>query len=216
MIDCWGPAVLALLTAPAVPSAQLFCPLVSVQNHVNRSSTHTADSYRVASPRNTRSDSEGNLTRRLQTLICSTLTLEHSDCPAVCFGAGTTITFFFFPLQGSSKTGPPATQLMRVKQPGSHSAVKREKRLSTSTFPLSANRELQKLLALAGTPPFLGDLPLIDAAHLSENSVSPPARKPLSGTECLPCFDEGNRINKFIHPHNRLFNLDVFAGLHNL
>ncbi|XP_065822732.1 serine/threonine-protein phosphatase 2A 56 kDa regulatory subunit delta isoform-like [Labrus bergylta] len=50
---------------------------------------------------------------------------------------------------GSNKKVPPATQLMRVKQPGSHSAVKREKRFSTSSFPLSANRELHKLPALA-------------------------------------------------------------------
>lgn len=56
-------------------------------------------------------------------------------------------------LQGSGKKAPPAAQLMRVKQPGSHSAVKREKRFSTSSFPLSANRELQKLRALAGTLP---------------------------------------------------------------
>lgn len=53
-------------------------------------------------------------------------------------------------LQGSNKKVPPATQVMRVKQPGSHSAMKREKRFSTSSFPLSANRELQKLPALAG------------------------------------------------------------------
>ncbi|XP_054597623.2 serine/threonine-protein phosphatase 2A 56 kDa regulatory subunit delta isoform-like [Nothobranchius furzeri] len=52
--------------------------------------------------------------------------------------------------EGSAKKAPPATQLLRVKQPGSHSAVKREKRFSTSSFPLSANRELQKLPALAG------------------------------------------------------------------
>ncbi|XP_030247679.1 serine/threonine-protein phosphatase 2A 56 kDa regulatory subunit delta isoform-like [Sparus aurata] len=54
---------------------------------------------------------------------------------------------------GSNKKVPPATQLMRVKQPGSHSAMKREKRFSTSSFPLSANRELQKLLALAANHP---------------------------------------------------------------
>uniref|UniRef100_A0A669DT56 Serine/threonine protein phosphatase 2A regulatory subunit n=1 Tax=Oreochromis niloticus TaxID=8128 RepID=A0A669DT56_ORENI len=52
----------------------------------------------------------------------------------------------------SSKV-PPATQLMRVKQPGSQSAVKREKRFSTSSFPLSANRELQKLPELADVAP---------------------------------------------------------------
>ncbi|CAJ1073473.1 serine/threonine-protein phosphatase 2A 56 kDa regulatory subunit gamma isoform isoform X4 [Xyrichtys novacula] len=50
---------------------------------------------------------------------------------------------------GSNKKVPPATHLMRVKQPGSHSAVKREKRFSTSSFPLSANRELHKLSALS-------------------------------------------------------------------
>uniref|UniRef100_A0A8C6LE23 Serine/threonine protein phosphatase 2A regulatory subunit n=1 Tax=Nothobranchius furzeri TaxID=105023 RepID=A0A8C6LE23_NOTFU len=54
---------------------------------------------------------------------------------------------------GSAKKAPPATQLLRVKQPGSHSAVKREKRFSTSSFPLSANRELQKLPALADVAP---------------------------------------------------------------
>lgn len=53
---------------------------------------YTADCYQVASPRITQSDSEGNLTHRLQTLFCSTLTLEHWDCPEVCLGVGTTIT----------------------------------------------------------------------------------------------------------------------------
>ncbi|XP_013864847.1 serine/threonine-protein phosphatase 2A 56 kDa regulatory subunit delta isoform [Austrofundulus limnaeus] len=51
--------------------------------------------------------------------------------------------------ESSGKKVPPATQLLRVKQPGPHSAVKREKRFSTSSFPLSANRELQKLHAFA-------------------------------------------------------------------
>nr|XP_043903068.1 serine/threonine-protein phosphatase 2A 56 kDa regulatory subunit delta isoform-like [Solea senegalensis] len=50
--------------------------------------------------------------------------------------------------KGSSKKVPPATQLMRVKPPGSHSATRKEKRFSTSSFPLSTNRELQKLPAL--------------------------------------------------------------------
>uniref|UniRef100_A0AAV2JEX1 Uncharacterized protein n=1 Tax=Knipowitschia caucasica TaxID=637954 RepID=A0AAV2JEX1_KNICA len=50
------------------------------------------------------------------------------------------------------KKVPPAAQLLRMKQPGSHSAVKREKRFSTSTFPLSANRELQKLTPIVGSP----------------------------------------------------------------
>uniref|UniRef100_A0A8D3BW42 Serine/threonine protein phosphatase 2A regulatory subunit n=1 Tax=Scophthalmus maximus TaxID=52904 RepID=A0A8D3BW42_SCOMX len=56
-------------------------------------------------------------------------------------------------LQGSNKKVPPATQLMRVKQPGSHSAAKKEKRFSTSSFPLTTNRELQKLPALADVAP---------------------------------------------------------------
>uniref|UniRef100_A0A3B4GX66 Protein phosphatase 2 regulatory subunit B'gamma n=1 Tax=Pundamilia nyererei TaxID=303518 RepID=A0A3B4GX66_9CICH len=56
-------------------------------------------------------------------------------------------------VSGSNKTVPPATQLMRVKQPGSQSAVKREKRFSTSFFPLSANRELHKLPELADVAP---------------------------------------------------------------
>lgn len=95
--------------------------------------------------------------------MSSILTLEYSDSCAISFRAGTTLPYpapvtgalplqLLF-LQGSNKKVPPATQLMRVKQPGSHSAVKREKRFSTSLFPLSANRELHKLHALAGMPP---------------------------------------------------------------
>ncbi|CAG5866512.1 unnamed protein product [Menidia menidia] len=74
-------------------------------------------------------------------------------------------------LQGSGKKVPPATQLMRVKQPGSHSAMKREKRFSTSSFPLSANRELQKLAALAGIS-FVSAFVSIGPYH-SELSQSP-------------------------------------------
>lgn len=94
----------------------------------------------------------------------STLTSEQTDCHATSSGTGTTppypapvtraLLLQLLFLQGSNKKVPPATQLMRVKQPGSHSAMKKEKRFSTSSFPLSANRELQKLVALAGTPPF--------------------------------------------------------------
>ncbi|XP_057714740.1 serine/threonine-protein phosphatase 2A 56 kDa regulatory subunit delta isoform-like [Corythoichthys intestinalis] len=50
----------------------------------------------------------------------------------------------------SNKKVPPATQLMRIKQPGSHSAVRKEKRFSSSCFALSANRELHRLAPLAG------------------------------------------------------------------
>ncbi|KAK0153368.1 Serine/threonine-protein phosphatase 2A regulatory subunit delta isoform [Merluccius polli] len=52
--------------------------------------------------------------------------------------------------EGSNKKQPPATQVMRVKQPGSHSAAKKEKRYSSSCFHLSTNRELQKLPPLSG------------------------------------------------------------------
>ncbi|XP_061157017.1 serine/threonine-protein phosphatase 2A 56 kDa regulatory subunit delta isoform-like [Syngnathus typhle] len=52
----------------------------------------------------------------------------------------------------SNKKVPPTTQLMRIKQPGSHTAVRREKRFSSSCFALSTNRELHKLDALAGMP----------------------------------------------------------------
>ncbi|XP_038585550.1 serine/threonine-protein phosphatase 2A 56 kDa regulatory subunit delta isoform-like [Micropterus salmoides] len=61
---------------------------------------------------------------------------------------------------GSNKKVPPATQLMRVKQPVSHSAVKREKRFSTSSFPLSAKRELQKLPELAGMRRSIYSIPI--------------------------------------------------------
>ncbi|XP_055016881.1 serine/threonine-protein phosphatase 2A 56 kDa regulatory subunit delta isoform-like [Boleophthalmus pectinirostris] len=61
------------------------------------------------------------------------------------------------PSDQDGKKVPPAAQLLRVKQPGSHSAVKREKRFSTSTFPLSANRELQKLTPIVALQEFLDD-----------------------------------------------------------
>ncbi|CAL8290204.1 unnamed protein product [Gadus morhua 'NCC'] len=51
--------------------------------------------------------------------------------------------------KGSNKKQPPATQAMRVRPPGSHSATKKEKRYSTSCFPLSTNRDLQKLTPLS-------------------------------------------------------------------
>ncbi|XP_050934305.1 serine/threonine-protein phosphatase 2A 56 kDa regulatory subunit delta isoform-like [Lates calcarifer] len=79
--------------------------------------------------------------------------------------------------EGSNKKVPPATQLMRVKQPGSHSAVKKEKRFSTSSFPLSANRELHKLPALAGMPSSVYTLYLYKQLSLfspSNHRPSPP------------------------------------------
>uniref|UniRef100_A0A8C8JIM6 Serine/threonine protein phosphatase 2A regulatory subunit n=1 Tax=Oncorhynchus tshawytscha TaxID=74940 RepID=A0A8C8JIM6_ONCTS len=55
---------------------------------------------------------------------------------------------------GSNKKSaqPPNTQLMRVK-PGSNSAVKRERRLSASVFPISTNRKLQTLPAIKDCAP---------------------------------------------------------------
>ena len=57
--------------------------------------------------------------------------------------------------QGSNRKGsnsvPPATQLLKGKQPGSQTPVKKDKRQSSSRFSLSNNRELQKLPAFKGT-----------------------------------------------------------------
>uniref|UniRef100_A0A3Q3WPB9 Uncharacterized protein n=1 Tax=Mola mola TaxID=94237 RepID=A0A3Q3WPB9_MOLML len=46
---------------------------------------------------------------------------------------------------------PPTTQLLKGKQPGSQTPVKKDKRQSSSRFSLSNNRELQKLPAFKGT-----------------------------------------------------------------
>ncbi|XP_063040090.1 serine/threonine-protein phosphatase 2A 56 kDa regulatory subunit delta isoform-like [Engraulis encrasicolus] len=43
---------------------------------------------------------------------------------------------------------PPTTQLLRVKQPSSATGLKKERRLSNSCFPISNNRELQRLQPL--------------------------------------------------------------------
>uniref|UniRef100_A0A8C7E0J4 Serine/threonine protein phosphatase 2A regulatory subunit n=1 Tax=Oncorhynchus kisutch TaxID=8019 RepID=A0A8C7E0J4_ONCKI len=59
--------------------------------------------------------------------------------------------------QGSNRKGsnsvPPATQLLKGKQPGSQTPVKKDKRQSSSRFSLSNNRELQKLPAFKDVPP---------------------------------------------------------------
>ncbi|XP_070973273.1 serine/threonine-protein phosphatase 2A 56 kDa regulatory subunit gamma isoform isoform X1 [Oncorhynchus clarkii lewisi] len=56
--------------------------------------------------------------------------------------------------EGSNKKSaqPPNTQLLRVK-PGSNSAVKRERRLSASVFPISTNRKLQTLPVIKDCAP---------------------------------------------------------------
>ncbi|XP_076023871.1 protein phosphatase 2, regulatory subunit B', gamma b isoform X2 [Genypterus blacodes] len=51
----------------------------------------------------------------------------------------------------SSNSLPPTTQLLKGKQPGSQTPVKKDKRQSSSRFSLSNNRELQKLPAFKGT-----------------------------------------------------------------
>ncbi|XP_051500313.1 serine/threonine-protein phosphatase 2A 56 kDa regulatory subunit gamma isoform isoform X2 [Myxocyprinus asiaticus] len=57
-------------------------------------------------------------------------------------------------LEGSNKNSvPPTTQLLKGKQSGSQSAVKKDKRQSSSRFSLSNNRELQKLPAFKDVPP---------------------------------------------------------------
>uniref|UniRef100_A0A8C8CYY8 Serine/threonine protein phosphatase 2A regulatory subunit n=1 Tax=Oncorhynchus tshawytscha TaxID=74940 RepID=A0A8C8CYY8_ONCTS len=55
-------------------------------------------------------------------------------------------------LKGSNSV-PPATQLLKGKQPGSQTPVKKDKRQSSSRFSLSNNRELQKLPAFKDVPP---------------------------------------------------------------
>ncbi|CAB1343167.1 unnamed protein product, partial [Coregonus sp. 'balchen'] len=56
--------------------------------------------------------------------------------------------------QGSNRKGsnsvPPTTQLLKGKQLGSQTPVKKDKRQSSSRFSLSNNRELQKLPAFKG------------------------------------------------------------------
>uniref|UniRef100_A0A667YSC3 Serine/threonine protein phosphatase 2A regulatory subunit n=1 Tax=Myripristis murdjan TaxID=586833 RepID=A0A667YSC3_9TELE len=59
--------------------------------------------------------------------------------------------------QGSNRKGsnslPPTTQLLKGKQSGSQTPVKKDKRQSSSRFSLSNNRELQKLPAFKDVPP---------------------------------------------------------------
>lgn len=61
--------------------------------------------------------------------------------------------FLLFQQSSNRKTGnsvPPTTQLLKGKQPGSQTPVKKDKRQSSSRFSLSNNRELQKLPAFKG------------------------------------------------------------------
>uniref|UniRef100_A0AAQ5XPB1 Serine/threonine protein phosphatase 2A regulatory subunit n=1 Tax=Amphiprion ocellaris TaxID=80972 RepID=A0AAQ5XPB1_AMPOC len=65
---------------------------------------------------------------------------------------------FFLSFQQSSNrkasnSAPPTTQLLKGKQPGSQTPVKKDKRQSSSRFSLSNNRELQKLPAFKDVPP---------------------------------------------------------------
>uniref|UniRef100_A0A8B9LKX9 Serine/threonine protein phosphatase 2A regulatory subunit n=1 Tax=Astyanax mexicanus TaxID=7994 RepID=A0A8B9LKX9_ASTMX len=52
-----------------------------------------------------------------------------------------------------NSSAPPTAQLMRVKHSSSQGALKREKRLSISCFPISTNRELHKLSAFKDVSP---------------------------------------------------------------
>uniref|UniRef100_A0A671YMG3 Serine/threonine protein phosphatase 2A regulatory subunit n=1 Tax=Sparus aurata TaxID=8175 RepID=A0A671YMG3_SPAAU len=64
--------------------------------------------------------------------------------------------FLLFQQSSNRKTGnsvPPTTQLLKGKQPGSQTPVKKDKRQSSSRFSLSNNRELQKLPAFKDVPP---------------------------------------------------------------
>ncbi|XP_053744336.1 serine/threonine-protein phosphatase 2A 56 kDa regulatory subunit gamma isoform-like isoform X2 [Synchiropus splendidus] len=53
----------------------------------------------------------------------------------------------------SGNSVPPTTQLLKGKQPGSLTPVKKDKKQSSSCFSLSNNRELQKLPAFKDVPP---------------------------------------------------------------
>uniref|UniRef100_A0AAY4DN11 Serine/threonine protein phosphatase 2A regulatory subunit n=1 Tax=Denticeps clupeoides TaxID=299321 RepID=A0AAY4DN11_9TELE len=53
----------------------------------------------------------------------------------------------------ASGKAPPTTQLMRMKPPSSNMALKKQRRISASCFPISNNRELQKLSGFKGSPP---------------------------------------------------------------
>uniref|UniRef100_A0AAR2LRI2 Serine/threonine protein phosphatase 2A regulatory subunit n=1 Tax=Pygocentrus nattereri TaxID=42514 RepID=A0AAR2LRI2_PYGNA len=50
-------------------------------------------------------------------------------------------------------SAPPSAQLMRVKQSSSQGALKKERRLSASCFPISTNRELHKLAPFKDVSP---------------------------------------------------------------
>uniref|UniRef100_A0A8C5NCB1 Serine/threonine protein phosphatase 2A regulatory subunit n=1 Tax=Gouania willdenowi TaxID=441366 RepID=A0A8C5NCB1_GOUWI len=52
----------------------------------------------------------------------------------------------------TSNSVPPTTQLLKGKQPGSQTPVKKDRRQSSSRFSLSNNRELQKLPAFKDVP----------------------------------------------------------------
>lgn len=65
----------------------------------------------------------------------------------------TNVCFLLFQQSSNRKTSnsvPPTTQLLKGKQPGSQTPVKKDKRQSSSRFSLSNNRELQKLPAFKG------------------------------------------------------------------
>ncbi|PWA27834.1 hypothetical protein CCH79_00000132 [Gambusia affinis] len=57
----------------------------------------------------------------------------------------------------TSNSVPPTTQLLKGKQPGSQTPVKKDKRQSSSRFSLSNSRELQKLPAFKDPLPSLWD-----------------------------------------------------------
>lgn len=85
------------------------------------------------------------------------------------------VTFFLFPQNSNRKASnsvPPTTQLLKGKQPGSQTPVKKDKRQSSSRFSLSNNRELQKLPAFKGTSCFSGPLGLyILSTHSGQAQV---------------------------------------------
>lgn len=79
----------------------------------------------------------------------------HAQRTTCAFSNSVSLMWVFLLFQQSanrkaSNSIPPTTQLLKGKQPGSQTPVKKDKRQSSSRFSLSNNRELQKLPAFKG------------------------------------------------------------------
>ncbi|KAK6297649.1 hypothetical protein J4Q44_G00322320 [Coregonus suidteri] len=78
-------------------------------------------------------------------------------------------------MRKGSNSVPPTTQLLKGKQPGSQTPVKKDKRQSSSRFSLSNNRELQKLPAFKVSLELASSQAHLPAIYLSVNRTGPPS-----------------------------------------